>query len=106
MGYTLVDASSGSGSALIIHPNAEVVVLPGCTLIGKLVPVAAMSVAMEDMGLPKDGPAILPQYLEEIVGVLTGDAGRQLLRDLIFRYRHVFSGAGGASCRPDYGSST
>ena len=109
MGHTLVDASSGSGSVLIVNPNAEVVVLPGYTLIGKLVPVAAISVAMEDPGLPNDGPATLPVYLEEIVGgshPSLGDAGRQLLRDLLFRYSHVFPGARGASYRPDYGSST
>ena len=97
VGHTLVDASSGSGSVLIVNPNAEVVVLPGCTLIGKLVPVAAISVAMEDTGLPNDGPATLPEYLEEIVGgshPSLGDAGRQLLRDLIFRYRHVFPAPG------------
>ena len=34
VGHTLVDASSGSGSVLIDNPNAEVVVLPGCTQIG------------------------------------------------------------------------
>ena len=54
VGHTLVDASSGSGSVLIVNPNAEVVVLPGLTLISKLVPVAAISVAMEDTGLPND----------------------------------------------------
>ena len=69
----------------------EVVVLPGLTLIGRLVPVAAISVAMEDTGLPNDGPAALPEYLEEII------AGcRQRLRDLIFRYRHVFPAPGEA----------
>ena len=67
VGHTLVDASSGSGSVLFVNPNAEVVVLPGLTLIGKLVPVAAISVAIEDTGLPNDGPAALPEYLEEIV---------------------------------------
>ena len=41
--HTLVDASSGSGSVLIVNPNAEVVVLPGLMLIGKLVSVAASS---------------------------------------------------------------
>ena len=40
---------------------------PGCTLIGKLVPVAAISVAMEEAALSQDGPAVLPEYLEEIV---------------------------------------
>ena len=61
--------------------------LPGCTLIGKLVAVVAISVAMEDTGLPNDGPATLPEYLEEIVGgshPSLGEAGRQLLRHLIF----------------------
>ena len=68
MGHTLVDASSGSGSVLIVNPNAEVVVLPGYTLIRKLVLVAAISVAMEETILPIDGPAALSEYLEEIVG--------------------------------------
>ena len=93
MGHTLVDASSSSGSVLIVNPNAEVVLLPGCTLIGKLVPVAAISVAMEETILPIDGPAALPEYLEEIVGgshPSLGDAGRQQLRNLLFRYSHVF----------------
>ena len=93
VGHTLVDASSCSGSVLIVNPNAEVVVLPGLTLIGKLVPLAAISVVMEDTGLPNNGPAALPEYLEEIAGgshPSLGDAGRQFLRDLIFRYRHVF----------------
>ena len=67
VGHTLVDASSGSGSVLIVNPNAEVVVLPSCTCIGKLVPVAAISMALEDSEFPKDGPAALPEYLEEIV---------------------------------------
>ena len=31
VGHTLVDASSGSGSVLIINPKAEVVVLPSLT---------------------------------------------------------------------------
>ena len=67
MGHTLVDASSYSGSVLIVNPNAEVVVLPSFTCIGKLVPVAAISVALADLGFPNDGPAALPEYLEEIV---------------------------------------
>ena len=97
VGHTLVDASSGSGRVLIVNPNAEVVVLPCLTLIGKLVPVAAISVAMEDTGLPNDGPGALPEYLEEIVGgshPSLGDAGRRRLRDLIFIYRHVFPALG------------
>ena len=97
VGHTLVDASSGCGRVLIVNPNAEVVVLPGLTLITKLVPVAAISVAMEDTGLPNDGPAALLEYLEEIIGgshPSLGDAGQQRLRDLIFRYRHVFPAPG------------
>ena len=92
MGHTLVDASSGSGSVLIVNPNAEVVVLPGLTFIGKLVPVAAISVAMEDTGTPVHNPYKLPDYLEEIIQgshPLLGEPGRQLLRDLLLRYRHV-----------------
>ena len=49
--------------------------------------VAAISVAMEDMWLPNDGTATLPEYLEEIIGgshPSLGDAGRQLLRDFMF----------------------
>ena len=95
--HTLVDASSGSGNVLIVNPNAEVVVLPGCTLIGKLAPVAAISVAMEQAVLSQDGPATLPEYLEEIVRgshPSLGDAGRQQLRNLLFRYDHVFPAPG------------
>ena len=97
VGHTLVDASSGLGSVLIVNPNVEVVVLPSCTCIGKLVPVAAISVALEDPGFPKDGPAALPEYMEEIVAgshPSFGDAGRQLLRDLLFHYSHVFPAPG------------
>ena len=97
VGHTLVDASSGFGSVLIVNPNVEVVVLPGLTLIGKLVPVVAISVAIEDTGPPNNGPVALPEYLEEIVKgshPSLGDAGRQLLRDLLFRYRHVFPAPG------------
>ena len=93
VGHTLVDASSYSGSVLIVNPNAEVVVLPSFTCIGKLVPVAAISVALADPGFPNDGPAALPEYLEEIVAgshPSLGHAGRQLLRDLLFCYSHVF----------------
>ena len=46
VGHTLVDPSSGSGKVLFVNPNAEVVVLPGLTLICKHVPVAAISVAI------------------------------------------------------------
>ena len=63
VGHTLVDASSGSGSIFIVNP----VVLPGLTFIGKLVPVAAISVAIEDTGPPVHDPYELPDYLEGIV---------------------------------------
>ena len=87
VGHTFVDASSCSGSVLIVNPNAEVVVLPSFTCIVKLVPVAAISVSLADPGYPKDGPAALPEYLEEIVAgsyPSLGDAGQQRLRDLLF----------------------
>ena len=95
VGHTLVDASLGSGSVLIVNPNAEVVVLPGLTLIGKLVPV--ISVAIEGTGPPVDGPDALPGYLEEIVEgshSSLGEPGRQFLRDLLLHYRHVFPAPG------------
>ena len=71
VGHTLVDASSGSGSVLIVNLKAEVVLLPGLTLIGKLVPVAAISVAIEDTGPPGNGPAALPEYLRKSSRALT-----------------------------------
>ena len=77
--HTLVDASSCSGSVLIVNPNAEVVVLPSVMCIG-----AAISVALVGPGHLNDGLAALPDYLEEIVAgshPSLGDAGRQLLRD-------------------------
>ena len=97
VGHTLVDASSRSGSVLLVNPNAEVVVLPSFMCIGKLVPVAAISVALADPGFPNEGPAALPEHLEEIVAgshPSLGNSGRQLLRDILFRYRHVFPAPG------------
>ena len=61
VGHTLVDALSGSGSVLIVNPNEEVVVLPGLTFIGKLVPAAAISVAMEDTSPPVHDSDELPE---------------------------------------------
>ena len=46
VGHTLVDASSRSASVLMVKPNAEEVVLPSFTCVGKLVPVSAISVAL------------------------------------------------------------
>ena len=45
VGHTLVDASGSSANVLMINPNAEEVVLPCKTCIGKLVPISAVSVA-------------------------------------------------------------
>ena len=40
-------------------------VLPGLTFIGNLVPVAAISVAMEDTSPPVHDSDGLPEYLED-----------------------------------------
>ena len=56
-------------------------------------PVAAILVVLADPGFPNDGQAALPEHLEQIVAgshPSLGDSGRQLLQDLLFRYRHVF----------------
>ena len=93
VGHTLVDASSQTASVLMVNPNAEEVVLPSFTCVGKLVPVSAISVALVDPGLPNEEHATLPEHLEEFIAgshPSLGDSGRQLLRDLLYRYRHVF----------------
>ena len=97
VGHTLVDASSRSASVLIDNHNAEEVVLPSFTYVGKLVPVSAISMALADPGLPNEEHATLPEHLEEIVTEphpSLGDSGRHLLRDLLYRYRHVFPAPG------------
>ena len=93
VGHMLVDASSRTASVLMVNPNAEEVVLPSFTCVGKLVPVSAISVALADPGLPNEEHAILPEHLEEIIArshSSLGDSGRQLLSDLLYHYRHVF----------------
>ena len=50
----------------MINPNAEEVVLPCKTCIGKLVPISAVSVARSELQLPADGVVLLPEYLEDI----------------------------------------
>ena len=98
VGHMLVDASSWSASVLMGNPNAEVVVLPSFTCVGKLVPVSAISVALADPGFPNEGQAALPEHLEEIVAgshPSLGDSGRQLLWDLLYHYRHVFERSNG-----------
>ena len=99
-----MDASSGSGSVLIVNPNEEVVVLPGLTFIGNLVPVAAISVAMEDTSPPVHDSDGLPEYLEDThhwVNQADNSCGTSYCGTGMF-----FSGAGGASYRPDFSSST
>ena len=85
VGHKLVDASSRSASVLMVNPNAEVVVLPSFTGVGKLVPVSAISVTLADPGLLNEEQATLLEHLEEIVAgshPSLGDSGRQLFRDL------------------------
>ena len=97
VGHTLVNASSRTASVFMVNPNAEEVVLPSFTCVGKLVPVSAISVALADPGLPREECAVLPEHLEDIVAgshPSLGYSGRQLLRDLLYRHRHVFPGPG------------
>ena len=71
--------------------------LPSFTCVGKLVPVSAILVALADPGLPKEKHAILPEHFEDTVAgshPSLGNSGRQLLRDLLYRYRHVFPAPG------------
>ena len=96
VGHTLVDASTPSASVLIINPNAEEVVLPCGSRIGNLVPVSAVSVVWSELRLPTK-TTVLPDYLEDIVkGSHTSlrDTSRQLLRELLHRYEHVFPALG------------
>ena len=97
VGHTLVDATSPSANVLMINMSEEEVVLPIGSLIGTLVPVLSVSVARSMECVPSTGTAELPDYLEDIVrGSHTslGDSGRQLLRDLLHKYEHVFPAPG------------
>ena len=97
VGHTLVDTSTSSANVLMINPNAEEVVLPCETCIGKLVPISAVSVARSELQLPADGVVLLPEYLEDIVKgshPSLGETGRRSLRDLLHRYEHVFPAPG------------
>ena len=65
--------------------------------VERIVLVSAISVALADPGLPNKEHATLPEHLEEIIAGLhpsLGNSGWQLLRDLIYRYRHVFPAPG------------
>ena len=67
--------------------------LPCGSRVGKLVPVSSVSVARSELRLLTNTAVVLPDYLEDIVkGSHTslGDTGRQSLRDLLHRYKHVF----------------
>ena len=89
--------STPSVNVLIINPNAEEVVLPCGSRIGKLVPVSAVSVARSELRLPTNTAVVLPEYLEDIVEgshASLGETGRQLLRDLLHRYEHEFPALG------------
>ena len=97
VGHTLVDASTPSANVLMINPNAEEVVLPCRTCIGRLVHISAVSVAQSELQLPTNTAVVLPEYLEDIVqGSHTslGDTSRQSLRDLLHRFEHVFPAPG------------
>ena len=97
VGHTLVDATSPSANVLMINMSEEEVVLPIGSLIGTLVPVLSVSVARSMECVPSTETAELPDYLEDIVrGSHTslGDSGRQLLRDLLHKYEHVFPAPG------------
>ena len=93
VGHTLVDASTPSANVLIINPNAEEVVLPCGSCVGKLVPILSVSVSQSEL-CPLTNTA---GFLEDIVkGSHTslGDTSRQSLRDLLHRYKHVFPAPG------------
>ena len=62
-----MNASSRSASVLMVNPNAEEIVLPSFTCVGKLVPISAVSMALAEPGLPNDMCVVLPDHLEEIV---------------------------------------
>ena len=97
VGHTLVDATSSSANVLMINMSEEEMVLPNGSLIGTLVPVLSVSVARSMECVPSTGTVELPDYLEDIVrGSHTslGDSGRQLLRDLLHKYKHVFPAPG------------
>ena len=68
VGHTLVDTSTPSANVLIVNPNAEEVVLPCGSRVGRLVPVSAVLVARSELRLPTTTAVVLPEYLEDIVG--------------------------------------
>ena len=97
IGHTLVDATLQSANVLMINLGEEEVVLPSGSLIGTLEPVLSVSVAQSMDCVPEPGTLKLPDYLEDIVRAshpTLGESGRQLLRDLLLKYEHVFPAPG------------
>ena len=81
----------------MFNPNTEEIVLPCMTCVGKLVPVSAVSVALQDKKILDEKILTLPEHLEDIVTgshPSLGETGRRLLRDLLHRYEHVFPAPG------------
>ena len=60
-------------------------------------PPDAAAIFLAEQGLPKDTCVALPDHLEDIVTgshPSLGEAGRLLLRELLYRYEHVFPAPG------------
>ena len=72
----------------------------GSWMRGRILPARPLSASFLPRwttDLPNEEQATLPEHLEEIVAgshPSLGDSGRQLLRDLLYRYRHVFPAPG------------
>ena len=97
VGHTLVDATSPSANVLLINLGDDEVVLPLHSNVGTLVPVMSVSVARPVDAVPELGTGELPGYLEDIIQgshPSLGDSGRQLLRELLHKYEHVFPAPG------------
>ena len=79
VGRTLVDASSWSASVLIVNPSSDVIILPSFLCVGNLIPVSAVSVALEEPVPPGEESGALLDHPEDIVSgshPSLGEAGR------------------------------
>ena len=97
VGHTLVDATSPLANVLLINLGEDEVVLPLHSNVGTLVPVMSVSVAQSVNAVSELGTAELPGYLEDIIQgshPSLGESGRQLLRELLHKYEHVFPAPG------------
>ena len=97
IGHTLVDATLQSANVLMINLGENEVVLPSGSLIGTLEPVLSVSVAQPMDYAPVASTLLLPEYLEDIVRAShpsLGEFGRQMLRELLLKYVHVFPAPG------------